>query len=128
MPRLGLTGQKCNNISNFLSGKNVFPLFRNKGSCLAPWFGQPIISQNGNVRLCCASPYSLGNLHQSSLAEIWNSPRMAKVRAPFQKGFMPLICGYCQGFSFENYPVNAFKGIRPTERQNLPDDLSAGLS
>jgi MoaA/NifB/PqqE/SkfB family radical SAM enzyme len=117
-----------NNITNFLSGKNVFPLFRNKGSCLAPWFGQPIISQNGNVRLCCASPYSLGNLHQSSLAEIWNSPRMAKVRAPFQKGFMPLICGYCQGFSFENYPVNAFKGIRPTERQNLPDDLSAGLS
>jgi MoaA/NifB/PqqE/SkfB family radical SAM enzyme len=117
-----------NNITNYLSGKNVFPLVRNKGTCLAPWFGQLIINQNGNVRLCCASPYSLGNLHQASLGEIWNSPRMAKVRAAFQQGFMPLICGYCQGFAFENYPVNAFKGIRSAAPQDPQDKLEAGLS
>jgi MoaA/NifB/PqqE/SkfB family radical SAM enzyme len=116
-----------NNITNFLSGKNVLPLYSNKGTCLAPWFGQLIINQNGNVRLCCASPYSLGNLNKASLAEIWNSPRMAKVRASFQKGFMPLICGYCRGFSFENYPVNAFRGIRDAEQRSLPDGLPAGL-
>lgn len=120
-----------NNIINYLSGKNVFPLFRNKGSCLAPWFGQLMISQNGNVRLCCVSTYWLGNLNKSSLAEIWNSPRMTKVRASFQEGFMPLICGYCQGFSFENYPVNAFRGISRidnlTDKRNLQDGLLAGL-
>lgn len=120
-----------NNIINYFSGKNVLPLFRNKGSCLAPWFGQLIISQDGNVRLCCASTYSLGNLNQSSLAEIWNSPRMTKVRASFQAGFIPLICGYCQGFSLDNYPVNAFRGISRidnlTGKRKLQDDLVAGL-
>jgi MoaA/NifB/PqqE/SkfB family radical SAM enzyme len=97
-----------NEATSFLAGKRLFPLFKGKGSCLAPWFGQLIIRDTGWVKLCCAANCWLGNLHRESLEEIWNSKRMQRVREVFQAGYLPRICGYCQGFSFGNYPGNAF--------------------
>jgi radical SAM protein with 4Fe4S-binding SPASM domain len=98
-----------NEASSLVMGKRVFPLVKNRGSCLAPWFGQLIIRIDGTVNLCCSANYKLGNLHQASLGEIWNGKRMQQIRETFRRGYLPRLCGYCTGFSFDNYPGNAFK-------------------
>ena len=100
-----------NGLTKLASGRHLLPLKKHRGSCLAPWIGQPVIGQNGNVRLCCLTDYSLGNLHESSLPEIWNSARMKKIRRTFKEGYIPRICGFCRGFDFNNYPLNTFPGV-----------------
>jgi len=95
----------------FMTGQKLFPLFRNRGSCLAPWFGQLVIRNDGRVILCCSTNYGLGDLNHESLAEIWNSKRMQRIRETFQKGYLPRACGYCQGFYFDNYPRNSFRRL-----------------
>jgi radical SAM protein with 4Fe4S-binding SPASM domain len=100
-----------NFMTKFTFGSNLFPLKNNHGFCLAPWIGQLIISQNGNVRLCCLTNFSLGNLNESSLEEIWNSKKMKQIRKTFRDGYIPRICGFCQGFDFNNYPLNSFTEI-----------------
>lgn len=100
-----------NEATVFMTGKKLFPFFRNHGSCLAPWFGQLIIRNDGRVILCCSANCVLGNLNHKSLGEIWNSKRIQRIRETFQKGYIPRICGYCQGFSFNNYPHNSFRHL-----------------
>jgi radical SAM protein with 4Fe4S-binding SPASM domain len=100
-----------NDLTRIASGRNIFPMQKNLGSCLAPWLGQLVISQNGNVRLCCLTDYVLGNLHEASLSEIWNSSRMQRIRRTFHHGYIPRICGFCMGYDFSNYPCNAFREI-----------------
>lgn len=111
-----------NSLSRGIAGRNVFPLKLRKGSCLAPWFGQLLVRQSGKVSLCCLAPqYVLGNLHEAGLMEIWNGPRMQEVRAAFREGLLPRVCGYCHGFSFENYPANAFTALRAAKGQDRPE-------
>jgi MoaA/NifB/PqqE/SkfB family radical SAM enzyme len=93
-------------------GKGLFPLFRSRGACMAPWFGQLRVSQTGDVKLCCATDYSVGNLTRSTLPEIWNSDKMKRIREVFRTGHIPRICGYCRGFLLDNYPRNSFTEIR----------------
>jgi radical SAM protein with 4Fe4S-binding SPASM domain len=100
-----------NTITTGLYGNGLFPLIRVKGACLAPWIGQLVVNQKGDVRLCCATTYTLGNLRESTLSEIWNSDRMKAIRKAFAEGRNPRVCGYCKGFYFGNYPNNAFVGI-----------------
>lgn len=100
-----------NDLTRIVSGRNIFPMQKNLGSCLAPWLGQLMISQNGNVRLCCLTDYVLGNLHEASLSEIWNSSRMQRIRRAFHHGYIPRICGFCRGYDFSNYPCNSFREI-----------------
>lgn len=92
-------------------GRGLFPLSKVPGACLAPWFGQLVVSRHGIVRLCCSTNYTLGDLGESSLDEIWNSAQMKAVRKSFAQGDRPRVCGYCQGFGFGNYPNNSFAGI-----------------
>jgi radical SAM protein with 4Fe4S-binding SPASM domain len=100
--------ETVNNVILKLFGNKLFPLAKMPGFCLAPWLGQLVIDLNGNVRLCCSTTYSLGNLNDSSLAEIWNSPKMKAIRASFARGYNPKACSYCKGFKFANYPNNSF--------------------
>ena len=100
-----------NEASTLATGRKLFPLIKNRGSCLAPWFGQLIVGIDGSVTLCCSANYVLGNLHQASLAEIWNGKRMQQIRETFRRGYIPRLCGYCQGFSFDDYPGNAFRHL-----------------
>lgn len=101
--------QTMNTVAREVFKTNIFPLSRPAGRCLAPWFGQPIVRQNGNVTMCCAAPfYVIGNLYESTLAEIWNSDKIQRIRESFKKGRIPRECGYCQGFSFDQYPLNSF--------------------
>ncbi|MBI5395350.1 MAG: radical SAM protein [Verrucomicrobia bacterium] len=102
--------ETANNVAMRLFGNKLFPLARIPGSCLAPWIGQLVINVEGNVRLCCSTNYSLGNLHDASLSALWNSPRMKAIRASFARGCNPKACGYCEGITFDDYPNNAFVG------------------
>ncbi len=89
-------------------GKWFFPLSPASGICAAPWIGQFTVTLSGDVFLCCLSSIILGNLHHSSLQEIWQGPRMTSIRKAFNRGYYPHECGYCRGFGIENYPHNAF--------------------
>jgi len=100
-----------NKATEALFSKKFFPLERIKGACIAPWIGQLQINLQGNVNLCCETNCYLGNLNDSSLAEIWNSDKMQHIRKSFKEGYIPKVCGYCRGFGFDNYPENAFVGI-----------------
>jgi radical SAM protein with 4Fe4S-binding SPASM domain len=105
-----------NEATDLMLGKKLFPLRKQQGSCLAPWFGQLVIRLDGSVILCCSTTYVLGNLNEASLEEIWNGKRMQQIREAFHQGYLPRNCGYCEGFSFNNYPRNAFRqlpGARP---------------
>jgi radical SAM protein with 4Fe4S-binding SPASM domain len=105
-----------NEAIDLMTGKKLFPLLKQHGSCMAPWFGQLVIRIDGSVILCCSTNYVLGNLNEASLEEIWNGQRMQKIREAFHKGYLPRNCGYCEGFSFNNYPRTSFRqltGTRP---------------
>jgi len=99
--------ESFNKVSGKILKRKVFPVFRMKGDCSVPWFGQLNISQNGNVRLCCENSYILGNLYENDLFEIWNSDKMKNIRSSFNKGSIPKICGYCRGITIEDYPENS---------------------
>ncbi len=101
-----------NAATSRLLGRGFFPLSKTKGVCVAPWFGQLRVAQTGDVKLCCATDYSVGNLNRSTLPEIWNSLKMKRIREEFRSGHIPRICGYCKGFLLDNYPRNSFAGIR----------------
>jgi len=103
-----------NEATVFMTGERLFPLLRSPGSCLAPWFGQLVIRDDGRVILCCSANYLLGNVNYESLEQIWNGKPMQRIRKAFQKGYIPKICGYCQGFSFDNYPRNSFRRLLET--------------
>ena len=109
--RLSALRESVHNLSTMVFGKGLLPLTPIPGSCLAPWVGQPVIGQDGTVRLCCQTTYVIGNINESSMEEIWNSERMKDVRRAFARGHNPRACGYCGGFHFANYPNNAFKGV-----------------
>lgn len=103
--------ETLNSLNLRLFGNKLFPLRKIPGFCLIPWIGQLVINLEGNVRLCCSTTYSLGNLNQSTLSEIWNSPKMKDIRVAFARGHNPKACSYCQGFNFSNYPNNSFVQI-----------------
>jgi radical SAM protein with 4Fe4S-binding SPASM domain len=75
-----------------------------KGSCIAPWVGGCVIAQSGNVSICCASPYIIGNLFQHSFEEIWNSAKMQSVRQAFRSGKLLKSCYNCRTVRLEEYP------------------------
>jgi hypothetical protein len=102
----------ANEATAFVTGKKLFPLWQSRGSCLAPWFGQLVIRQSGRVILCCSANYVLGDLNRQTLGEVWNAQPMRRIRQAFHQGYLPRLCGYCQGFSFGNYPRNAFVNQR----------------
>jgi len=59
------------------------------------------IRADGNVRFCCDDYYcevKLGNVNQSNLIDIWNSPFYKKIRNEIRRGIFNLeICKKCRG-------------------------------
>lgn len=53
--------------------------FPDKTICLTPW-QQLFIEVNGEVKNYCHCPFSVGNLKNSSIEEIWNSETLVKQR------------------------------------------------
>jgi len=70
-----------------------------KGICLNPWLSVSVQS-NGNVVPCCfawGDDLIYGNLYDSSLEEIWNSPNVEQLRRNHSGGYihLPDLCMKC---------------------------------
>ena len=113
--KLNAIGKITNKVTDRLISKRFLPIIPPKGAnCIVPWYGQLIVKSDGDVRLCCASPYALGNLNEKSLKEIWNDRPIKEVRKSFAKGEYPKACGYCKGFSIERPPKNILDLVKMT--------------
>jgi len=105
-------GDFTNRATNKFFKKRVFPIVPQKGKCIIPWFGQLIVTIEGDVKTCVKSSYHIGNLYDNNLEEIWNSKKMQELRRAFSYGRYHKLCGYCKGLNLNNFPNNSFKTIR----------------
>jgi MoaA/NifB/PqqE/SkfB family radical SAM enzyme len=64
--------------------------------CVLPWIHLSV-QPDGKVLPCCASPWDrpAGNLHDSTLEQVWNSPVMRELRRDMLDGTPNPRCGYC---------------------------------
>ena len=61
--------------------------------CSEPWTGIFTIKPSGDVRLCpCYLKMQIGNIHESTMLEIWNAPEVVEIRESFQRGELPEPC------------------------------------
>jgi MoaA/NifB/PqqE/SkfB family radical SAM enzyme len=69
------------------------PSEEHRYSCNEPWTGIFRIRENGEVRLCpCYLKMRIGNIHESSMQEIWNAPELVEIRECFARGELPEPC------------------------------------
>ena len=62
--------------------------------CIAPWTWFAALP-NGDVTPCCFNQDVVGNVHHQSVDEIWNSPKMKKLRVDMFKKDLPVGCQFC---------------------------------
>lgn len=61
--------------------------------CTEPWTGIFTIRESGEVQLCpCYLKMPIGNIHDSSMQEIWNAPELVEIRESFERGELPEPC------------------------------------
>lgn len=61
--------------------------------CEEPWTGLFTIVESGDVLLCpCYLKMRIGNVHDSSMQEIWNAPELVEIRESFRRGELPEPC------------------------------------
>jgi MoaA/NifB/PqqE/SkfB family radical SAM enzyme len=61
--------------------------------CEEPWTGIFSIQTNQDVTFCpCYLKMRIGNLNETSMQEIWNSPVLVGMRHTFSKGELPEVC------------------------------------
>ena len=69
---------------------------RHRKQCYDLW-NRALIAANGDVLPCCASPFGMGNLRDSSFAEIWRGPAFNTLRRQFLSAAPPPMCRQCTG-------------------------------
>lgn len=62
--------------------------------CTKPWTSFEINDHKGVVTPCCWSKLECGNVNESSIAEIWNSPAFQHMRRHMAEGRLDLICSH----------------------------------
>jgi MoaA/NifB/PqqE/SkfB family radical SAM enzyme len=61
--------------------------------CNVPWSGVVAIREDGEALMCpCYLKLKLGNVHESSMHEIWNAPQLVEIREAFQRGELAEPC------------------------------------
>ena len=65
--------------------------------CRVPWESALILG-NGDVRACCVPGTLMGNLHEESMAEIWQGERYRQLRATVNGPTPPAPCSICPMF------------------------------
>lgn len=65
-----------------------------KTFCILPWI-HVYANPNGDVLPCCIASKSLGNLHSSSIVEIWNNPEYKLLRQNMLDGVRSDHCKDC---------------------------------
>ena len=89
--------------------------------CPNPWTTL-FVTENGDVHLCFLSTPT-GNIYQSSLASIWNSPAAITKRADMsagrfsKSGCSPQYCGWREGRSKPSPPMAALKEFQALRRK-----------
>jgi MoaA/NifB/PqqE/SkfB family radical SAM enzyme len=68
-------------------------------ACVAPW-SQFWIDLNGDVRCCCWSPVTVGNIKEQGWEEIWNGEGYKRFKASIEDGSM-VNCVNCGEFQQE---------------------------
>lgn len=63
-------------------------------SCCEPW-RQFNVANDGEVRLCCFAPVSLGNILHDDYDSIWNSEKMKEIRRGLFSGDLSSECSNC---------------------------------
>jgi radical SAM protein with 4Fe4S-binding SPASM domain len=72
---------------------------RYRKQCHDLW-NRALIAANGDVLPCCASPVPMGNLNDSSFADIWRGDRFTNLRRQFLAGSVPRMCRTCTGMGW----------------------------
>ena len=62
--------------------------------CVAPWLNLDI-RQDGEVKPCCVSEYTMGDIKEKSLFDVWNDEPIQKLREAFLSGTRPKSCEVC---------------------------------
>ena len=92
------------------NSKNRKEVYKLKCPCLLP-FKQMIVRPDGKVSLCCndaLGEYTLGDLTQNSITEIWNGQSFWEVRNKLKLGREEIkMCEYCDNFG--GFGTNAAK-------------------
>jgi MoaA/NifB/PqqE/SkfB family radical SAM enzyme len=65
--------------------------------CRVPWESALILG-NGEVRACCVPGTTMGNLHEETMAEIWQGARYEQLRATVNGPNAPAPCSICPMF------------------------------
>ncbi len=61
--------------------------------CAEPWTGLFSISVDQDVIFCpCYLQMRIGNLHESTMQEVWNAPVLQELRRSFSAGELPAVC------------------------------------
>ena len=61
--------------------------------CSEPWTGLFSVLVNQDVVFCpCYLQMRIGNLNESSMLEVWNSPVLVEMRERFADGELPTVC------------------------------------
>lgn len=81
--------------------------------CVAPWLCLDI-RQDGEVKPCCISDYTYGDIKEKSLWEIWNDEPIRKLRKNMINGIPTKSCQVCY--------TNQMTG-KSSLRQDFNDDL-----
>ena len=68
--------------------------------CVAPWLNLDI-RQDGEVKPCCVSEYTMGDIKEKSLFDVWNDEPIRKLRESF-------LYGYNNLNFFENFLIGHF--------------------
>lgn len=68
-------------------------------ACQMPWKGL-MVAEDGNVRNCCYTSPTIGNLNEQDFEEIWNGAPVQELRQSFLEGRPPEGCRTC--FIFMN--------------------------
>lgn len=63
--------------------------------CHIPWTSAVIIA-NGDWQACCSPKSKMGNLHENSMEEIWNSAPYRELRRRVNSTNPPSLCNNCQ--------------------------------
>jgi len=89
------------NLDKVLENFDIYYRPKAKIPCYSPWT-ELYIQYYGGVRLCCefySKKYDIGNILEEDFKEIWNGPKMRRIRKEFIKGntYFP-VCQTCNRF------------------------------
>jgi len=108
----------------------------NKTFCMFPWI-HLYVNTDGAAYPCCTTLYEnpIGNVRESSIEELWNSPELKEVRKKLLAGEIVEGCANCYrhestgsgGFSFRNFANNEFGQHFDLTKETLEDGYLPGM-